>query len=146
MRKYRVLAGAAIPVAVVATVGVVAVSSAKPSSRSAHEMPVNTALVARGRLSDMVSQYGTLTYRARSDGSAYAVINQARGTYTKLPVSGDQVRCGGVLYRVSDRPVVVLCGSTPTYRSLSKGASGPDVSELNANLVHLGYATAARLD
>jgi hypothetical protein len=146
MRKHRVLVGAAVPVAVVATVGVVAVSSAKSSSRSAHEMPVNTASVERGRLSDMVSQYGTLTYRARWDGSAYAVINQARGTYTKLPLSGDQVRCGGVLYRVSNHPVVLLCGSTPAYRSLSKGAGGPDVTELNANLLHLGYATAARLD
>jgi hypothetical protein len=37
-------------------------------------------------------------------------------------------------------------GSTPAYRSLSKGDSGPDVAELNANLVHLGYATRAQLD
>ena len=39
-----------------------------------------------------------------------------------------------------------LCGSTPAYRSLSAGESGPDVAELNANLVHLGYATRAKLD
>ena len=94
----------------------------------------------------MVSQYGTLTYRARSDGSPYAVINQARGTYTKLPDGGDRVDCGDVLYRVDDNPVLLLCGSTPAYRSLSKGDSGPDVAELNANLVHLGYATRAQLD
>jgi hypothetical protein len=50
------------------------------------------------------------------------------------------------LYRVNDKPVLLLCGSTPTYRSLSKGDSGPDVTELNANLVHLGYATRAQLD
>jgi hypothetical protein len=47
---------------------------------------------------------------------------------------------------VDDKPVLLLCGSTPAYRSLSDGASGPDVAELNANLVHLGYATRARLD
>jgi multidrug efflux pump subunit AcrA (membrane-fusion protein) len=40
----------------------------------------------------------------------------------------------------------LLCGSTPAYRSLSKGDSGPDVAELNANLVHLGYAARAQLD
>jgi hypothetical protein len=51
-----------------------------------------------------------------------------------------------VLYRVNDNPVLLLCGSTPAYRSLSKGDSGPDVAELNANLVHLGYATRAHLD
>jgi hypothetical protein len=42
--------------------------------------------------------------------------------------------------------VLLLCGSTPAYRSLSKGAHGPDVVELNANLVHLGYARRAQLD
>jgi multidrug efflux pump subunit AcrA (membrane-fusion protein) len=51
-----------------------------------------------------------------------------------------------VLYRVNDNPVLLLCGSTPAYRSLSKGVSGPDVTELNDNLVHLGYATRAQLD
>ena len=32
-------------------------------------------------------------------------------------------------------PVLLLCGSTPAYRSLSEGDSGRDVAELNANLV-----------
>ena len=107
---------------------------------------MNTATVERGTLSDLVSQYGTLTYRARSDGSPYPVINRARGIYTRLPAGGDRVDCGDVLYRVNDNPVLLLCGSTPAYRSLAKGDSGPDVAELNANLVHLGYATRAQLD
>jgi hypothetical protein len=94
----------------------------------------------------MVSQYGILTYRARSDGSPYAVINRARGTYTKLPDSGDKVDCGDVFYRVNNEPVLLLCGSTPAYRSLSKGVNGADVTELNANLVNLGYATRTQLD
>jgi peptidoglycan hydrolase-like protein with peptidoglycan-binding domain len=93
----------------------------------------------------MLSQYGILTYRARSDGSPYSVINRARGTYTKLPNSGRRVDCGDVLYRVNNNPVLLLCGSTPAYRSLSEGQSGPDVSELNASLIDLGYATRARL-
>jgi hypothetical protein len=74
------------------------------------------------------------------------VFNQARGTYTDLPGVGKRVGCGEVLYRVDDEPVLLLCGTTPAYRSLSAGASGPDVAELNANLVHLGYATRAQLD
>jgi hypothetical protein len=138
MRKRWALAGAAVLVAVAATGGVVAMSSAKPATGAAQEPPVNTAKVEKGRLSDMVSQYGILTYRARSDGSPFSVVNQARGVYTELPEAGDQVDCGDVLYRVDDKPVLLLCGSTPAYRSLSQGDSGPDVSELNANLVHLG--------
>ena len=146
MRKTWVLAGAAVLVAVTATGGVVAMSGAKQATSAAQEPPANTATVERGKLSDMVSQYGTLTYRARSDGSPYAVINQARGTYTELPADGDKIDCGDVLYRVNDKPVLLLCGSTPAYRSLSEGDSGHDVTELNANLVDLGYATRARLD
>jgi multidrug efflux pump subunit AcrA (membrane-fusion protein) len=144
--KHRALAGAAVLVAVTATGGVIAMSSAKQATPAAQEPPAKTATVERGRLSDMVSQFGILTYRAQSDGSPYSVINRARGIYTKLPAGGDRVDCGGVLYRVDDRPVLLLCGSTPAYRSLSKGDSGSDVAELNANLVHLGYATRAQLD
>jgi hypothetical protein len=145
-RKTWTLAAAVILAAAAATGGVVAMSGAEQATPAAQEPPVNTATVEKGRLSDMVSQYGTLTYRARSDGSPYAVINQAGGTYTRLPDAGDNVDCGDVLYRVDARPVLLLCGSTPAYRSLSEGDSGPDVTELNANLVHLGYATRARLD
>jgi len=145
MRKTCLLAGAAVVVAVTAG-GAVAVSGAKRARAAAHEPPVKTASVEKGRLSDIVSQYGTLTYRARPDGSPYAVINRARGTYTRLPEDGDTVDCGGVLYRVNNHPVLLLCGSTPAYRSLSEGANGADVTELNANLVSLGYATRAQLD
>jgi peptidoglycan hydrolase-like protein with peptidoglycan-binding domain len=132
--------------AIAATAGLVATSSGKGATSAAQEPPANTAMVERGRLSDMVSQYGTLTYRARSDGSPYSVINRTRGIYTKLPGGGDRVDCGDVLFRVNDHPVLLLCGSTPAYRWLSEGDSGRDVTELNANLVNLGYATRARLD
>jgi peptidoglycan hydrolase-like protein with peptidoglycan-binding domain len=141
-----VLAGAAVVVAVAVTGAVVVMVSATEATSAAQEPPATTANVERGALSDMVSQYGTLTYRARSDGAPYSVINQARGTYTKLPDDGDMVDCGVVFYRVDDKSVLLLCGSTPAYRSLSESDSGPDVSELNANLVQLGYATRAQLD
>jgi hypothetical protein len=144
-RKTWAVAAAVVLVAAAATAGVVAMVNAEQAS-PAQEPPVNTATVERGKLSDMVSQFGTLAYRARSDGSPYAVINRARGTYTELPEAGDKVACGGVLYRVDVKPVLLLCGSTPAYRSLSEGERGPDVTELNANLVHLGYATRAQLD
>jgi peptidoglycan hydrolase-like protein with peptidoglycan-binding domain len=41
---------------------------------------------------------------------------------------------------------VLLCGRTPAYRGLSEGDTGPDVRQLNANLVALGYASRAALD
>jgi hypothetical protein len=53
---------------------------------------------------------------------------------------------GHVLYRVNGSPVVLLHGSTPAYRTLSAGATGADVAELNADLVALGYVSRAELD
>lgn len=111
-----------------------------------HDAPTDTVSVERGNLSSTVSVFGNLGYQARPDGSPYPVINQARGTYTKLPDVGDEITCGDVLYRVDDNPVLLLCGSTPAYRPLAKGDSGPDVAQLNANLVRLGYAAEAKLD
>lgn len=146
MRKHWVLAAAAILVAASAGVAVAVMSGAGPATAAAQGPPANTATVERGRLSDLVSQSGTLTYRARSDGSPYFVIDRAEGIYTELPNAGDTVDCGDVLYRVDDNPVLLLCGSTPAYRTLSEGDRGPEVTELNANLVHLGYATRAQLD
>jgi hypothetical protein len=144
-RKAWAVAAAVVVAAAAVIVGVVVMSGGTQATQAAQEQPVNTATVERGRLSDMISQYGTLTYRARSDGSPFSVINRARGTYTKLLSAGDRVDCGDVLYRVNDKPVLLLCGGTPAYRSLSEGDSGPDVTELNANLVHLGYGTRAQL-
>ena len=93
----------------------------------------------------MVSVYGTLTYRARSDGSPYSVIDQLSGTATWLPEAGQVIEQGHVIYRVDDEPVVLLYGSTPAYRTVSTGMTGADVTELNADLVALGYATVAEI-
>jgi peptidoglycan hydrolase-like protein with peptidoglycan-binding domain len=135
-RKAWVLAGAAV---VVATGGVVVASGAKEAAPAAQEPPANTAKVKKGELSSMVSLDGTLTYRARSDGSPYSVITQAGGTYTKLPDEGDMVDCGDVFYRVDDDPVLLLCGTVPAYRDLDIGDKGRDVRQLNRNLHELGY-------
>jgi peptidoglycan hydrolase-like protein with peptidoglycan-binding domain len=144
-RKTWVQAGAAVVVAATATGGLVAVSSAKHAT-SAIQEPANTVKVERGTLSSMVSDDGTLTYRARSDGSPYSVINQARGTYTELPDSGDKVACGNVFYRVDDHPVLLLCGPVPAYRDLHAGDVGNDVRELNRSLHDLGYGAAVGID
>lgn len=137
-RRGWVLAGAAVLVGVAVTGALIAVSSANQGTPPAREPQANTTKVARGKLSAMVSVSGILTYRARSDGSPYPVINRASGTYTELPDVGHQVACGDVLYRVDDKPVVLLCGTVPAYRDLHEGDVGNDVRELNQNL-----ATAA---
>jgi hypothetical protein len=129
-----VLTGAAVLVGIAATGGVVVLSGGEQASAIAQAASVNTATVEKGKLSAAVSQEGTLTYRARPDGSPFSAINQARGTYTELPEVGDKIDCGGVLYRVNDKPVLLLCGTVPAYRALTVGDAGQDVRQLNRNL------------
>jgi Putative peptidoglycan binding domain len=108
--------------------------------------PISLRTVQQGTLSQQVNASGTLGYVAQADGSPYQVVDQASGAFTQLPTTGQVIGCGKTLYAVANNPVALLCGSTPAYRSLSEGDSGPDVKELNANLVHLGYATSSELD
>ena len=56
---------------------------------------------------------------------------------------GAEVSCGDELYRVDERPVLLLCGAVPAYRDLRVGDQGDDVRQLNANLHGLGYDAAA---
>ena len=138
-RKGWALTGAAVLVAVAATGGVVVLSGGEQATATPQAVSANTATVQKGKLSAAVSQDGTLTYRARPDGSPFSAINHARGTYTELPEVGDTVDCGGVLYRVDDKPVLLLCGTVPAYRALHAGDAGQDVRQLNRNL-HVGGA------
>jgi peptidoglycan hydrolase-like protein with peptidoglycan-binding domain len=140
------VAGAALAATVLAVLAIAVHSSAGGSSTPAGGDSPPTAAVERGRLALQVSATGTLTYAAQADGSPYGIVNQATGVLTALPRVGDVIKCGQVLYRVQGRPVPLLCGTTPLYRSLSEGMKGWDVKELNRNLAELGYASGAELD
>jgi hypothetical protein len=144
-RTAWLLTGAAVLAAVAATVGVV-LSGGEQATATAQAASANTATVQKGKLSATVSQDGILTYRARSDGSPFSVINRARGTYTRLPENGDKVDCGGVLYRVDDKPVLLLCGAVPAYRALHVGDAGRDVRQLNRNLHVRGDAFTTKTE
>jgi HlyD family secretion protein len=106
--------------------------------------PTSTATVTRQSLSSEIPVTATLGY-----AGSYTVVNQASGILTRLPQIGKVVSEGQVLYEVSGRPVVLLYGATPAYRSLSAGTTsavtGPDVRELNADLVAMGYASSSQI-
>lgn len=57
--------------------------------------------------------------------------------------TGDGVTEGARLVEVSGRPVIVLQGDVPVYRSLKPGMTGADVAQLQAALTRLGCDTAA---
>jgi hypothetical protein len=136
------IAAACVVLAGALVIGGALVASGPARATPSPQVPAtNTATVERGKLEDVVSAHGTLTFAGRPDGAPYTAINWARGIYTDLPTQGDKVACGDVLYRVDERPVLLLCGAVPAYRALRRGEVGPDVRELNANLHALGDDT-----
>ena len=144
--RTRTVAGAAALVVVVAVVAIGAFGRSSGAHDEADEGAPALARVEQGRLASRVSDTGTLGYAAQPDGTPYSVVNEAGGVYTQLPSTGDEIGCGESLYRVDNDPVPLLCGRTPLYRSLDEGVSGPDVRELNRNLVALGYAKRSDLE
>ncbi len=98
-----------------------------------------TAAVTRQDLAAVTPVTATLGY-ARS----YPVTGQGSGTLTWLPPAGQVIRQGQVLYKTGNgSPVMLLYGSVPAWRTLDEGITGQDVSQLNHDLVQLGYADRA---
>jgi peptidoglycan hydrolase-like protein with peptidoglycan-binding domain len=87
----------------------------------------------------------TLVESARLDatlghGGALEVYDRIAGTFTWLPAVGAVIGRGGTLFRINEEPVALMYGSVPAYRALKAGVSdGPDVAQLNANLIALGF-------
>lgn len=150
-KRRGLLAGGAV-LAVVAAGGSVALAVTGPYGDDAGPAAsagggTSFAPVQEGPLSAQVDQSGTLSYAGAPDGTPYAVVNRAKGTYTRLPAAGTKVDCGETVYEVGAEPVILICGSTPAYRNLAVGADdGKDVRALNTTLVDGGYAGKSELD
>jgi hypothetical protein len=103
--------------------------------------PTALATVTRQTLKATTQVSATLGY-----AGSYTVAGHAGGTITWLPATGNIVRQGGVLYRVDNgAPVYLLYGTVPAWRALSVGITGADVTQLNHDLVALGYADRASI-
>ena len=128
--------GAAATVLGVAALGAGWAVTGRPRPAApAAQVSTGTAAVTRGSVAERSRFTGTLGF----DGT-YPVTHQgAPGVLTAVAAAGSTVGRGGVLYRVADQPVHLLIGTVPAYRDLQLGiAAGPDVKQLETNLVALG--------
>jgi Putative peptidoglycan binding domain len=135
-RSRRLLAAGGAIAGVALIIGVIVGATAPGSSKGASTVKISGAATVQRR--DLVStdtESGTLGY-----ANPQTVYNRVGGTVTWLPKVGQQIKPGGTLYRVDNAPIVLFDGTTPAYRTLQAGISdGPDIGELNQNLVALGY-------
>jgi len=137
-RRLRWVAAGALAIVVAAVLAVVLLGSGSGGHRGSDTgVPAGdtTASVTRRTLSESSTVDGTLGY-----GTTLELYDRVAGTFTWLPSVGAVIGRGGTLWRLDNLPVVLMYGSVPAYRTLKYGVSdGPDVTELNQNLIDLGF-------
>lgn len=69
-----------------------------------------------------------------------AARNLMSGTVTSVSASaGQEITAGTVMYAVDLRPVVVMKGTTPAFRTMQSGDRGTDVAQLQTFLIEAGF-------
>ncbi|MBT1161626.1 peptidoglycan-binding protein [Bifidobacterium sp. SO1] len=108
--------------------------SGSSASRTVDVATLRTASVTKGVLNAETRLGATLQYDKANDFAA------ATGTITQLPVAGKQINTGEQVYEMDGVPVPLFHGERPFWRTLQTDvADGPDVTQLEQNLVKLGF-------
>ena len=144
MSRPRVAVAAGAAVLVIGAAVTWAITTARPAATgAAAAVPVGTAPVTRGTVTQRVRIPGTYGF----DGS-YTVVHQGSpGIVTATAAPGVTVERGGILYAVDNRAVRLLYGDLPAYRDFGPGMTdGPDVRQLEQNLTDLGLGGQITVD
>jgi uncharacterized protein (UPF0333 family) len=99
-------------------------------------LELTTVSIQKGDLEKKEEYNGTLR---QTDSK---VLNSPMsGVITYIPKEGTVISFGEVLFAVDNKPVILLEGTTPFYRTLDLNSNpGPDVFQLEEALIYLGYA------
>jgi peptidoglycan hydrolase-like protein with peptidoglycan-binding domain len=114
------------------------------STTSSATSTTDTTLAAGGTRTGGFGGRSSSTSTGAASGASGAGSSASTARVTQIVTSviadGSTVGLGDVLYSVESKPVVVLSGSLPAWRSLSTASDdGPDIQELESSLVALGY-------
>ncbi|MER6103037.1 peptidoglycan-binding domain-containing protein [Streptomyces sp. NPDC001832] len=112
-RRTALIASTVVVVAAVAVVGALGLGGGEDEEPSAPPRSGSLVSVTRVTLTERTTVDGQLGY-----GTELPLPIKAQGTVTWLPETGATVERGDELLRVDDRPVVLMYGSLPMYRSL----------------------------
>ena len=105
-------------------------------STSSKTLELTTAPIQKGDLAKKEEYNGTLRQTDKK------ILNSpTNGVVTFLPKEGSIVNFGEVLFIIDNKPVILLQGSTPFYRTLDLNSDpGVDIKQVEEALVYLGYA------
>jgi Putative peptidoglycan binding domain len=151
--KRRSIVVAAIALAVIAVAfGTYAFTFGSDDSENQNEIApatsvaLESAAIERRDLVETVEVDGTLGFGERTTLKLPAATESV-GTITDLPAEGSIVERGASLVEIDGLPsAVVMYGKRPMWRTLNADAEdGPDVRQLEKNLVALGFATTDEL-
>jgi len=124
-------------------------ADAAETSATRSNVATKTAKVEKRDLAETEDVNGTLGYGETRDvafGGGGAGHDGGGGIITALPAVGSVVDRGGQLGEVNGQRVTLLFGDRPMWRTLPDGTNtGPDIEQLEANLISLGYGTRAAL-
>ncbi|GAA1636580.1 peptidoglycan-binding protein [Actinoplanes couchii] len=133
-RTAAVVGGVVAVGAVVTAVTVFSLANTDESPTTAGTAPISTAEVTKETLVDRESHDGTLAH-----GDSTTISARGGGTITALPMEGSTISRGKWIYRIDNKPVTLLYGTLPAYRTLKTGVKGADVKQFEQNLWALGY-------
>jgi hypothetical protein len=114
-----------------------------PADTAADRMPPAASLITvpveKRILTSSVTTQGSVTYGKEQPITLTGTVAAGDGEagpqlITKSSAAGRTLREGDVLLEVNGRPVFVLKGPVPMYRTLVRGADGDDVRQLRAAL------------
>jgi Putative peptidoglycan binding domain len=138
-------AGVALTAGVFSEHGHAGSGTASSGYRTSTATVTRRSLTSQNVVNATLRDAGSWTVVVPQSSSSSSANGPGPGTFTWPPMAGRTLHRGQVVYQVSGSPVVLLYGNVPAYRDLSEGLTGPDVTELNKDLVKLGYATASAL-
>ena len=105
-------------------------------STSSKTLELTTVSIQKGDLAKKEEYNGTLRQTDKK------ILNSpTNGVVTFLPKEGSVVNFGEVLFIIDNKPVILLQGSIPFYRTLDLNSDpGVDIQQVEEALVYLGYA------
>ena len=138
---------AAVALAAGATGWAVAAGVKSPADAAAGRRPPPASLISvpveHRRLTSLVVVQASVTYRRATPVVLTGAVAPLDGDppsgqiVTKAATPGRLLKEGDLLMEINGRPVIVLTGDVPMYRTLTEGATGDDVRQLRAAMRRL---------